>query len=414
MAKDNTTIGGFDTSGDDTLLLDNATYNQIQNKLLQSASELIFNKSAFDMEDAVCGTEGMVLLADYWHRVVDSSDCLRDFLCEDVDMICTKVQDSINETDQSLAASLSCNAMGAGKSMLGAFMGRRSTKQKEEPDDAKGTKDTTVEKIDDEFGDIQILYKFSYEDIQFLKENYLTELKMLQNVQKYSTSDASKIYQQLRVKVDEIGRLLFGIGWNEKDLTPETLDEIKEVLKKYNITTKEEICAFLAECSYETGMGKWYIEKGDEAYFTNNGYGIEYRGGGAIQITHDYGYKAFATYVLLKDHPELNEYGHYVNPAHLGEEYVDEQYNNLINAAKELGIEVSNYQNIVSEGAVYVAENYAWETAGYYWEINNLNDVIDSGTINDVSDIVNSGDTETFPKREEYYNTLCENYDDIF
>ncbi|RKM63201.1 hypothetical protein D6856_03500 [Butyrivibrio sp. XB500-5] len=206
MAKDNATIGGFDTSGDDTLLLDNATYNQIQNKLIQSASELIFNKSAFDMEDAVCGTEGMVLLADYWHRVVDSSDRLRDFLCEDVDMMCTKVQDSINETDHSIAASFSCSAIGAGKSMLGAFLlGGGVPEQEEEPEDTKGAEDTnTVEKIDDEFGDIQIAYHFDNNQIQYLKVHARYQLEMLRVVQKYSSADAERIVAILNEKLAEM------------------------------------------------------------------------------------------------------------------------------------------------------------------------------------------------------------------
>ncbi len=100
---------GFDTSDSTTLYVDNETYTQLQNKVRNSASNLIFDESPFDMENEVCGTECMDLLADYWHRVADSDKRFRNFMCEDVDHIATEVQASINKTDDEIAKTMSVN-----------------------------------------------------------------------------------------------------------------------------------------------------------------------------------------------------------------------------------------------------------------------------------------------------------------
>ena len=105
MGKDKTSAEGFIGGDDSTLCLDNDVYKSLQAKLKRSAEALVFDKSAFDLESKVCGTEGMLLLASYWHSVVESSDLLRDFLVNDVDKCLSDIQRSINQTDEECARS---------------------------------------------------------------------------------------------------------------------------------------------------------------------------------------------------------------------------------------------------------------------------------------------------------------------
>lgn len=81
--------------------------------------------------------------------------------------------------------------------------------------------------------------------------------------------------------------------------------------------------------------------------------------------------------------------------------------------AQALGIDILDYTNIVDYGADYVAENYAWESAIYYWDANNINEVIDNvWNIDDVSGIINRWDIGTFDIREELYEATLDAYDD--
>lgn len=50
-------------------------------------------------------------------------------------------------------------------------------------------------------------------------------------------------------------------------------------------------------------------------------------------------------------------------------EDIFEQYDNLLEAANNRNLDISEFTNIVNIGPEYVAENYAWESAGYFWAI---------------------------------------------
>lgn len=81
-------------------------------------------------------------------------------------------------------------------------------------------------------------------------------------------------------------------------------------------------------------------------------------------------------------------------------------------AAQELNIDISRYTRIVDEGADYVADNFAWESAGYYWETNRINEVIDNGgTIDDVSKLINKWDTGSFDQRKACYEKIVKSYE---
>jgi predicted chitinase len=186
-------------------------------------------------------------------------------------------------------------------------------------------------------------------------------------------------------------------------------------MDKYGIKSKEQVCSFLAQCSHETGRGQWVTENGDDAYFATKSYSKTFRGGGYMHMTFDYAYQAYATHRLLEDHPELQEFGKYRNPANNNAASIANEYNKLIDAAKNAGIDVSDYTNIATQGADYVGANHAWDCAAYYWKTSGCNDCIaKGGTNSDVNEIVNKWDTDSFALRNQYYNTLYDNYDKIF
>ena len=166
-------------------------------------------------------------------------------------------------------------------------------------------------------------------------------------------------------------------------MTDKELNQLIEVLEKYEINTVNRMAYFFAQTRQETLGGYWKVEQNlsdgsvsDEKYFnekygpntnsgknvgnTEEGDGYLYRGAGAIQLTGRYNYQKFAD---AMDDPKIMELG-----------------------------------------ADYVAENYFWEAGGYFWDLKNINEEIDDGaTSDDISRIVNKYDKDTFDAREEKY-----------
>jgi len=144
--------------------------------------------------------------------------------------------------------------------------------------------------------------------------------------------------------------------------------ELNLSLKENNIQSKIEIANFLAQCAYETNWGQWltegaYLSESERAsYFARKDYGYKYRGAGYIHIIWDYNYEPFAN--------------------------------------------VMGNPKIYNQGADYVAANYAWSAAGWFWSNNNINNKIAKGaTVTDITRIVNGG-IGTAAKRQGYYDKI--------
>lgn len=153
----------------------------------------------------------------------------------------------------------------------------------------------------------------------------------------------------------------YNINWD--NMTDDEIKELNNVLQKYNINTPERISQFIAQCSIESHCGDWLMELGSDEYLNNMDY-YPYYGAGYIQLTWEYNYSDFA--------------------------------------------EAMGDKKILTEGPQYVAENYAWEAAGWFWDKNNLNDMVDNGASTyDITKVVR-GSYGTWEMREEAYEKTKE------
>lgn len=132
----------------------------------------------------------------------------------------------------------------------------------------------------------------------------------------------------------------------ENSISAELLEDLNSCLEKFEIDTVQRIRHFLAQIAHESGGLKWLRELGGEAYFTRmyegrpdlgnsqRGDGARFAGAGAIQLTGRFNYQAFA---------------------------------NFIGNSK------------VMDGQDYVAKNYPFTSAGFWWKNDSMNAFIDSG-----------------------------------
>ena len=91
---------------------------------------------------------------------------------------------------------------------------------------------------------------------------------------------------------------------------------------------------------------------------------------------------AFSTWMMKKYIPELADIA-FISPADSGSEEITAAYYRTLQRAANLGVDVSVYSRIVYDpfsvvttGADYIAETFAWESAGYYWHIAGIGDAL--------------------------------------
>ena len=164
--------------------------------------------------------------------------------------------------------------------------------------------------------------------------------------------------------------------------TNESLLELNRVLLAYGIREPEEISQFLAQAAVETGAGRRLTESGDEAYFQSRGYTTGTRGAGYLHLTHEYGQMAFSTWMMKYNVPELAHIPYY-SPSSHGTDEIAGAYYGALRTAANMGLDISRYSRIVfdpystvSTGADYIAQVFAWESAGYYWHIAGIGEAL--------------------------------------
>ncbi len=167
-----------------------------------------------------------------------------------------------------------------------------------------------------------------------------------------------EVYGDIFAKRDMLNSMGF------KNVTTASATDYYNAITYCGINTPEQEAHFLSQCAYETNLGQWLTEIGSEEYFSDKAYGYKYRGAGYIQLTWDFNYASFS---------------------------------------KAMGD-----PEIYNQGAKYVANNYAWQAAGWFWKDTNMNSIINNGgTVKDVTRKV-KGSSETYEEREIYYNKFLE------
>ena len=157
--------------------------------------------------------------------------------------------------------------------------------------------------------------------------------------------------------------------WNvsEKIIADSVIIDLNKCLNTFKINTPSRIRHFLSQTAHESGAGKWTKELDDGRYLegrldlgnTEKGDGPKYKGAGYIQLTGRANYQGFSNFI--KD-PK------------------------------------------VMDGVDYVAKNYPFTSAGYFWMANKLNQLCDKNpTVEQVTRVINGG-LNGINDRKYYYN----------
>ena len=142
--------------------------------------------------------------------------------------------------------------------------------------------------------------------------------------------------------------------------------ELNECLYRYDITTKSRLHHFLSQTAHESGGGRykteisngWYLEGRSDIGNFRPGDGPKYKGAGYIQLTGRANYQAFSDY--------------------MGDPRI-------------------------MEGVDYVAENYPFTSAGFWWKSNGMNELCDRDpSVEAVTRRVNGG-YNGLQDRKKYY-----------
>jgi putative chitinase len=159
---------------------------------------------------------------------------------------------------------------------------------------------------------------------------------------------------------------MISIGWTKSKMR---YKDLMSALIKYGITNLESIRHFIAQCSHESGLGKWTKELASGKSYegrkdlgnTQKGDGPKYKGAGFIHITGRANYQKFA---------------------------------NSIGNQK------------IMNGVDYVAVNYPWASSAFWWKANGMNELCAKGTsVEKVTMIVNGG-KKGLADRKKYYNKV--------
>ena len=146
------------------------------------------------------------------------------------------------------------------------------------------------------------------------------------------------------------------------------LEDLNSCVQRFNINTPVRLRHFMAQVGHESGGLRWMLELSSGKAYENRsdlgntrpGDGPRYKGAGAIQLTGRYNYQRFADFIKDQD---------------------------------------------VMLGASYVAAKYPFTSAGFWWHLNGMNPICDSGaSCRQVSARVNGRDPANgLADREAYH-----------
>jgi predicted chitinase len=162
--------------------------------------------------------------------------------------------------------------------------------------------------------------------------------------------------------------ILSSIAGKTVNLSEAYIAGLNQTLEVFNISTPNRVAHFLAQCCHESGRFRWFAELASgDAYehrkdIGNNqpGDGRKYKGAGAIQITGRYWYQRFSDFTGDKR---------------------------------------------IMEGVDYVSKRYPFDSSGFWWTANKMNERCDSGnSCAQISAVVNGKNPATgLAERERFF-----------
>ena len=193
-------------------------------------------------------------------------------------------------------------------------------------------------------------------------QDQLSPAQLEEFAEKYRAAPAPSAPATSLITADQC-KAIFGRAMTDKQLS-----DFNDCLDRFDIDTPARIRHFIAQIAHESGGLKWLKELASgKAYEgrrdlgnTLPGDGPRFKGAGVIQLTGRFNYEQFAK---------------------------------SINDMR------------VMEGCDYVASNYPFTSAGFWWNNNHMNSLVDSGaTCRQVSKRVNGRDPANgLKEREDYF-----------
>lgn len=193
-------------------------------------------------------------------------------------------------------------------------------------------------------------------------QDQLSPAQLEEFAEKYRAAPAPSAPATSLITADQC-KAIFG-----RAITDKQLSDFNDCLDRFDIDTPARIRHFIAQIAHESGGLKWLKELASgKAYEgrrdlgnTLPGDGPRFKGAGVIQLTGRFNYEQFAK---------------------------------SINDMR------------VMEGCDYVASNYPFTSAGFWWNNNHMNSLVDSGaTCRQVSKRVNGRDPANgLKEREDYF-----------
>ena len=101
--------GILQNEDDESLYIDNPIFQLHRNNMRDAADKLILDTSAFGYENEVCGTDSMLLLADYYHQVAETTGNYREMMINPFDTTIGKMGQSITDVDEKCSEILTVN-----------------------------------------------------------------------------------------------------------------------------------------------------------------------------------------------------------------------------------------------------------------------------------------------------------------
>lgn len=218
---------------------------------------------------------------------------------------------------------------------------------------------------------------------------------------KFLEEEVPERYKKTVSKFDELGITIFQSKRIEKikkdDATiPKFTQEINKIFKDYNINTCLRKIHFLAQCYFESGR---FVNTYEALTNVKSNYlgGVDFQGRGLKQITHDVNY--------LQYYDKVNDTS-FFKDKFKGRNNEGEGLTSYMKRVTKNGFP-EDFLNTLKKFTKKLSTDlhYACDSAGWFWNRENLNKLADEDNVTKVTKIINGGDNG-LTERKKYTSDL--------